>query len=71
MGFLIAIAAVAAVLALWLGILATLAFILTWAWNLVVPTTFGGPVLDFGAAFALVVVLSIIGNFFRGGGFSK
>jgi hypothetical protein len=68
MGFLIAIAAIAAVVALWLGILAVLAFILTWAWNLVVPTTFGGPVLDFGAAFALVVVLSVIGNFFRGGG---
>lgn len=59
-----AIAVALAIFLVWTGVIA---LILTWAWNLVVPSVFGGPVLDFGAAFALVVVLSIIGRLLFGG----
>ena len=63
--------AIAAAVGLFLVITGVIALILTWAWNLVVPTTFGGPTLDFGAAFALVIVLSIIGRLLFGGRSSK
>lgn len=46
------------------------AFVLTWGWNLVVPSTFGGPTLDFGAAFALLVVFAVIRTFLFGSGVS-
>ena len=44
------------------------AAILTWGWNLVVPSVFGGPTLDFGAAYALLVVFAVIRTFLFGGG---
>lgn len=59
-----AIAVAIGIFLLWTGLIA---LVLTWAWNLVVPSIFGGPVLDFGAAFALVVVLSIVGRLLFGG----
>jgi hypothetical protein len=37
-----------------------------WSWNLVIPSTFGGPTLDFGAAFALLIVLSVFRVFLMG-----
>jgi hypothetical protein len=37
-----------------------------WSWNLVIPSTFGGPTLDFGAAFALLVVLTVFRVFLMG-----
>lgn len=43
------------------------AAILTWGWNLVVPSVFGGPTLDFGAAYALLVVFAVIRTFLFGG----
>lgn len=62
--------AVIGVIALVVGVLlawtAVIALVLSWAWNLVVPSVFGGPTLDFGAAFALVFVLNIIGRLLFG-----
>lgn len=40
-------------------------FVLMVAWNAVVPTIFGGPVIDFWQSLAMYVVLSIIGGAFR------
>ncbi len=66
----IGVAAIALVIAIYAIVLAIGAAILSWGWNLVVPSTFGGPTLDFGAAFALLVVLAIIRAFLFGGGVS-
>lgn len=54
--------AIIAIIIAWLGLAA---LILTWAWNVLVPTTFNGPHLDYGAAFAAVIILSLVGGFFR------
>jgi hypothetical protein len=40
-------------------------FILMVLWNLVVPSVFGGPVIDFPQAFGLSLLLSIVGGAFR------
>lgn len=61
-------AAIALVIALYAIVLAIGAAILSWGWNLVVPSTFGGPTLDFGAAFALLVVFAVLRAFLFGGG---
>lgn len=45
--------------------LAIVPFILMVAWNAVVPTIFGGPVIDFWQSLAMYVVFSIIGGAFR------
>lgn len=62
----VGLAAIAVVVLVFLGIVAVEAAILSWAWNLVVPSTFNGPFLDFGAAFALVLVVSILGRLLFG-----
>jgi len=67
MGCLAITGLIALVVAVWAAITALTAFVLAWAWNLVVPSTFGGPTLDFGAAFALVLVVSILGRLLFGG----
>lgn len=61
----------ALVVAVWAVVLGIGALILTWAWNLVVPSTFGGPTLDFGAAYALLIVFAVIRTFLFGGRGSK
>lgn len=66
-GCLAVVGVIAVIVALWAAITAVTALILAWAWNLVVPSTFGGPTLDFGAAFALVLVVSILGRLLFGG----
>lgn len=68
---LAAIGIFALIIGLWLGIIALFAAVLSWAWNLVVPSTFGGPTLDFGAAFALLIVFMVIRTFLFGGRGSK
>ena len=65
-GCLAVVGIIALVIGLWAAITAITAAVLSWAWNLVVPSTFGGPTLDFGAAFALVLVVSIIGRLLFG-----
>ena len=45
--------------------LAASAWILQLAWNFVVPSVFGLVALTFWQAFALCVVLFVIGSFFR------
>jgi len=62
----VAILFIAGVIALMLAWTAFIAFILLVAWNAVVPSVFGGPTLDYGAAFALVFVLNIIGRLIFG-----
>jgi disulfide bond formation protein DsbB len=62
------LAAIAVVIAIYALVLGIGAAILSWGWNLVVPATFGGPTLDFGAAFALLVVLAVIRAFLFGSG---
>lgn len=57
----------ALIIAVYAVVLALGAAILSWGWNLVVPTTFGGPTLDFGAAYALLVVFAVIRSFLFGG----
>lgn len=57
----------ALVIAVYAVVLGIGAFILTWAWNLVIPSTFGGPELNFGAAFALLVVFAVLRTFLFGG----
>lgn len=44
---------------------AIVSFVFQWLWNLVVPSLFNGPVLDYGQALAIVGLLSIISGFFR------
>lgn len=67
MAVIVAILAIAGVLALYGIVIGIGAFVLSWAWNLVIPSTFNGPVLDFGAAFALIVIIVVIRGFFGGG----
>lgn len=67
MAILLVLGAVAVVIALYAIVLGIGAFILTWAWGLVMVPVFGLPALDFGAAFALLVVLAVIRAFLFGG----
>jgi hypothetical protein len=62
-----ALGAIAVVIGLALAILTGIAFVFSIAWNAVVPSTFGGPELTFGASFALIIVISIIGSLLFGG----
>lgn len=71
MGCLAVTGFIALIVALWAAITAVTAFVLAWAWNLVVPTTFNGPTLDFGAAFALLIVFMVIRAFLFGSRGSK
>lgn len=68
---LAALGIIALIIAVWAAVLAVGALILSWAWNLVVPSTFNGPTLDFGAAYALLIVFVILRSFLFGGGRSK
>lgn len=61
----------ALIIALYAAIIAIGAAVLSWAWNLVVPPVFGGPVLEFAPAAALIVVFIVIRNFLFGGGSAK
>lgn len=56
------------ILAVYAAVVAIGAAVLSWAWNLVVPSTFGGPTLEFLPAVALIVVFIVIRNFLFGGG---
>lgn len=58
---------IAILIAVWAAWVAVISLVFMWAWNLVVPAVFGGPTLDFGAAFALMLVTSIIGRLLFGG----
>lgn len=68
---LAALGIIALIIAVWAAVLAVGALVLSWAWNLVVPSTFNGPTLDFGAAYALLIVFVILRSFLFGGGRSK
>lgn len=46
-------------------ILAAFAFLFHWAWNLVVPPAFHGPILSYGQSFAVVILISIITGGFK------
>lgn len=55
-----AISLFALILAIFVG-----AFVLTLAWNAIIPVLFGAPVLDFAGAVPLLVVVFIIGRVFN------
>lgn len=57
----------ALIFALYVLVISVGALVLSWGWNLVVPSTFGGPTLDFGGAFALLTVVAVIRSFLFGG----
>lgn len=65
------LALVAFLIAIYAVIIAISAAVLSWAWNLVVPETFGGPTLEFVPAAALIIVFLVIRNILFGGGSSK
>lgn len=41
------------------------ALILQWAWNFVIAGVFGAPYLSYWAAFALALLLGMVGNYFK------
>ncbi len=55
------------IIAVAIVLIGVVALVFSWAWNLVVPVTFNGPVITFPAAFGLVMVLGIIGSLLFGG----
>lgn len=57
---------IALIVAVYAVVIAIGAAVLSWGWNLVVPVTFGGPTLDFGAAYALLVVFAVVRSFLFG-----
>ena len=66
MKVLVGVAAVVLIVVAVFLLIGLQALILSWAWGLVIPSVFGGPTLDIGAAFALMIVLYVIGGVFRG-----
>lgn len=56
------------ILAIYALVVAIGAAVLSWAWNLVVPSTFNGPTLEFFPAVALIVVFIVIRSFLLDGG---
>ena len=52
-----------------LAVVAALTFMLAlafmWAWNIVMPLLFGLPQIDLWISFASLVILTIIGSFFK------
>lgn len=54
-----------AAIVLYIAFGALCAWVLEWAWNIVVPALFHGPQIDFTEACAIYVALSIIGGLFK------
>jgi hypothetical protein len=62
---------VVGVVLIWAAITAVCALVGQFSWNTVVPSAFNGPRLTFWQAFAGIVMLSIVGGFFRSSGGSS
>lgn len=48
--------------ALYIAIGLATAWLIEWAWNLIVPALFHGPHIDFAIAYAIYIALSLIGG---------
>lgn len=59
------IGAILAVLAIGFCLDAVIAWIFKLLWNFVAAGVFGAPVLTFWPAFALILLISIVGSFFK------
>lgn len=58
-------AAAVLVLGVWAVLTLAVTWVWMWAWNLVVPPVFHGPTLTYWQAFALSVLVGLIGSGFK------
>lgn len=54
-----------ACIALYVAFGALCAWVLEWAWNIIIPALFHGPQIDYTEACAIYAALSIIGGLFK------